>query len=124
MLKPANSFRDELETLHRTGSSNSRCAPQGLHSVEAFDKAVLHRLFRRDVVPVDPGALTPAEDRHRGQLRPLVVDDHLRLAAEDDQSIEFAGDAVAGDGGVGDEPKAFPAEVVDDGEHPGTAARR
>jgi hypothetical protein len=31
---------------------------------------------------------------------------------------------VAGDGGVGDEPKAFPAEVVDDGEHPGTAARR
>jgi hypothetical protein len=31
--------------------------------VEAFDEAVLHGLSGCDVVPVDPGALAPGQDR-------------------------------------------------------------
>ena len=36
----------------------------------------MHRLSRRDVVPFDPGALAPGQDRHRGQFRAIVAD-HL-----------------------------------------------
>jgi hypothetical protein len=36
--------------------------------VEAFHEAVLHRLSRRDVVPVDAPLLAPSQDRHTGQF--------------------------------------------------------
>jgi len=37
-------------------------------AVEAFDKAVLHRLAGRDVVPLDSKLLLPGQDRIRGEL--------------------------------------------------------
>ncbi len=87
-------------------------------AVEALDEAVLHRLARRDVVPVDASPLAPGEDCHRGQLRPVVRDNHLRSAAKGDQRVELAGDAVAGQRGVGDQGQALPTEVIDHRQHP------
>ena len=40
-------------------------------AVEAFDKAVLHRLARRDVVPFDLVLGAPLQDRVRGQFGPV-----------------------------------------------------
>ena len=37
-------------------------------AVEALHEAVLHRLSRCDVVPLDPSFLRPAQDRRRGQF--------------------------------------------------------
>ena len=37
-------------------------------TIEALDEAVLHRLARRDVVPLDPALLRPAQDGRRPQL--------------------------------------------------------
>lgn len=45
-------------------------------AVEAFDKPILHRLTRRDIVPFDLVLDAPLQDRVRGQLRPVIADDH------------------------------------------------
>ncbi len=37
-------------------------------AVEAFNEAVLLRLSRRDVMPIDAGFLNPFEDRRAGEL--------------------------------------------------------
>ncbi len=37
-------------------------------AVEAFDETVLHRLARRDVMPIDLVLSTPLQDRVRGQF--------------------------------------------------------
>ena len=44
-------------------------------AVEAFDKSILCRLARRDIVPADAGLLSPFEYRYRGQLGAVVGDD-------------------------------------------------
>ena len=41
-------------------------------AVEALHEAVLHRLARRDVVPLDPALLLPLQDRVRGELGPVA----------------------------------------------------
>ena len=46
-------------------------------TVQALDEAVLHRLARRDVVPLDPAIFLPLQDRMRGQLRAVVADDDV-----------------------------------------------
>jgi len=40
--------------------------------VEAFDKAALLGLSRRDVMPIDTRFLNPFEDRHTGELSAIV----------------------------------------------------
>src|SRR5271169_2856901 len=49
---------------------------------EAFCKAVLHRLARRDVVPFDFVLLLPSQDRVRGQLGAIVADDQAGMSAK------------------------------------------
>ena len=46
-------------------------------AVEAFDKAVLLRFGRRDVVPPDADRVRPAEDGIRGQLGAVIADDRV-----------------------------------------------
>jgi hypothetical protein len=50
-------------------------------TIEALDEAVLHRLARRNVVPIDPPLLRPAQDGRRSQFGAIVADESLWLAA-------------------------------------------
>src|SRR5437016_2224131 len=59
-------------------------------SVEGFDEGVLRRLARRDVVPCHMATLRPCEDSVAGELRAVVADDPVGLAAHRDHPIEFA----------------------------------
>jgi hypothetical protein len=45
---------------------------------EALDEGVLLGLARRDVVPVEAGAVGPRQDGARGELRAIVADDRRR----------------------------------------------
>jgi hypothetical protein len=82
--------------------------------VKAFAEAVLHGLSWRDVTPFDPMFARPREDGVGGELRPVVGDDHARLAAPRDQRRQFAGDALPGNRRVRDRRQAFAGYVVDD----------
>jgi len=51
-------------------------------TVQRFNKAILHRLARCNLVPFDPTFLLPSNDGVRGQLGAVVADDHAGLTAE------------------------------------------
>ena len=85
-------------------------------AVEAFDEAVLHRLARRDEVPVDAVSFAPGQHGVRGELGAVVGDDHARLAAPLDERRQFARHPPSGDRRVRDRSQAFPGHVVDDVE--------
>ena len=86
-------------------------------AVEALDEDVLHRLARRDVVPLDPGILGEAQDGPADQLCAVVRDDHAGLPATGDDLAQFAHNPHARQRGVDDQGQAFPREVIDDREH-------
>jgi len=86
-------------------------------TIQALDEPVLHRLARRNVVPLDLAILLPLQDCPRCQLGAVVADDHERPAAKGDERIELAGDPLAGERGVDDECQAFAGEVVDHDQH-------
>src|SRR3546814_3749368 len=50
-------------------------------AIKALDIAVLHRLARRDIMPLDPALAAPCDPRVRCELGPLVAYDHPRSAA-------------------------------------------
>ncbi len=50
-------------------------------AIEALDEGLLGQLAGRNVVPLDPHLLAPAQDRHAGQLGAVVGDAHERTAA-------------------------------------------
>ena len=83
---------------------------------EALHEAVLHRLARRDVVPLDLSLLLPGQDGVRGQLGAVVGDDHAGIAAALGDLVELAADPLAGERVVDDGCQALPAEVVDDAQ--------
>src|SRR3546814_7247182 len=67
-------------------------------AVEALDIAVLLRLARRDVVPLDRSLLRPSQDRQAGTLGAVVAHDHPRRRSEahtsEPQSLMRNSDAV------------------------------
>src|SRR5579883_3464587 len=83
-------------------------------AVEALDEGVLRRPARSDVMPVDAMLGAPGEDGVRGQLGPVIRDDHAGLATPFDQRCQLPGDALAGDRGVGDRRQAFARDIIDD----------
>src|SRR5271155_2907957 len=83
-------------------------------AVEALTKAVLHRLSWRNEMPDDPVVLRPGEHGVRGELSPMVRDDHAGLAAALDQNSQFARHAPPRDRGVRDRRQALPRHVIDD----------
>ena len=58
-------------------------------AIEAFNKAVLHRLTRCDEVPGHTALLAPFEHDVRGKLRAVVRDDHAGRASELDDLVEL-----------------------------------
>jgi hypothetical protein len=69
-------------------------------TIERFDEAVLLRLPRGDVVPLDAGVLTPGEDGMTGQFGAIVADHHARQPATLGDGGEFADDTPAGLSGI------------------------
>ena len=63
--------------------------------VETLAEAILHRLSWRNEMPDDPVVLRPGEHDVRGELGPIVRDDHAGLAAPFDQRRQFPRDAPA-----------------------------
>ena len=68
-------------------------------------------------MPVDSVAIGPGQNGIAGELGVIVADDHLRLAALDDNLIEFAGYTTARQGRVGNQGQALPGAVVDHAEN-------
>lgn len=65
-------------------------------AVEAFDKAILLRLARRDVALQHSLLLLPLQDGVRRRLRAVIADDHHRSAAPPlDDPVQFAPDPAA-----------------------------
>jgi hypothetical protein len=84
--------------------------------LKAIADAVLHRLARRDDVPVHTGILAPAERRVGGELRNGIADDQTRFAAPGDEYRQFPRDAAARDRGVdhgGEAPGPLMDSVLD-----------
>jgi hypothetical protein len=67
-------------------------------------------------VPVDLGPVGPGEDGVAGELATIVADDHLWLAALEDQAIKLPRHSHARKRRVGDQAQTFPRAVVDDGQ--------
>lgn len=63
-------------------------------AVEALDEAILHRLARRDVVPLDAALLLPFEHRVAGQLRSVIADHHARITAMLRNGVQLAGNTL------------------------------
>lgn len=91
---------------------------------EALNKAVLHRLARRDVMPFDLAVPAPGEDRMRGQVGAIVTDHHARPASLLADAIKLPGHPLAGQGGVDYGRQAFPAEVVNHAQDAKSRATR
>ena len=58
-------------------------------AVEALDEGVLRRFARRGVVPLDDLFLRPHQDRHAGELGPVITDNRVRLAAPGDNDAQL-----------------------------------
>src|SRR6202012_2480597 len=86
-------FFDDLSRLVEIGEQVLVETLVAQTAVEAFDKAVLHRLAGRDVMPFDPELLLPGQDRIRSELGAVVADDHARTAACLDDLAKLAPDA-------------------------------
>ena len=93
-------------------------------AIEALDEAVFNWHPRRDVMPLDLALLLPFQDGIRCQLRSVVADHHAGIAAHPGDVVEFTGNALSRQRSVHDRRQAFPAEVVDDTQHPETAPVR
>lgn len=72
-------------------------------TIEAFDENVLLRLARRNVVPIDPGLLRPAQDRHTGEIGAVVGHAARRPAARHSHRIQLSGDPGARQRGIGNQ---------------------
>ena len=86
-------------------------------AVEALDGAVLGRLARRDVMPVDPGLARPRQHRVGRQLGAVVADDHARLAPPHNKGGKLARHPLARDRRAHDRRQALARDVVHDVQH-------
>lgn len=66
-------------------------------AVEAFDKAVLHGLAWRDVVPLDLPVFLPFQNGIRRQFGPIIADHHAGIATRSGDIIELTGNPLAGE---------------------------
>src|ERR1044072_3580530 len=85
-------------------------------TVEALDKAILHRFAWRDVVPFDIAILLPRQDGVRGELGAVVADHHARADSGLDDAIELAYDPWGSERGIDYQAEALPGAVIDQGE--------
>src|SRR5687767_7174766 len=83
-------------------------------AVEAFDESVARGLGRLGVMQVDAVVLRPLMQRPAGELRAIVGDEHLGLAALAQQAFQRARYANAADGMVHDDSQTLARELIDD----------
>ena len=92
--------------------------------LEAFHEAILHRLARCEVVPVNFTVFLPLQDCIRRQLGSVVVDHHAEVATNLGDPVEFTGHADARQRRINHSGQTCTAEVVDDIQYTGPAATR
>ncbi len=78
---------------------------------ERFDKAILHRLVRSDVVSIDLGILKPFQDGVRGQFGAVVGDSDILVSARLAGLTQFPGNANTGERVVHHGGQTFASEV-------------
>ena len=71
-------------------------------AVKAFDKSILCRLSRCDVMPVNTPILRPVQNCHTGKLCAVVADNSLGPASPGDNLIQLPGNPGTRQRGVGD----------------------
>jgi hypothetical protein len=91
-------------------------------AVEAFEVGVLGGFSRGDETVRDVVFLAPAIQGESGKLRAVVGEQTLRASPQVNQPVEHAGNAVAGQRGVGLDPQALPRVSIDHRQHPQRAA--
>ncbi len=77
-------------------------APLAHASSEAFDKAIVHGLPGRDVMPVDLAIFLPVEHRVAGQFCSVVGDYHTGIAAHLGDTIQLSGHMPTANGYIHD----------------------
>lgn len=105
-------FLDDLTSMAIAGEEMLVQALVPQPPVEAFDKAVLHRLSRCDVVPLDVTILLPLQQRIGGEFGAVVADHQQGIATAFCDGIKLPGNTMTRDRVVDDGRQAFPAEVV------------
>ena len=73
-------------------------------------------------MPVDAGMIGPGQDGVAGEFAAIVADDHLRVAAFDQQPVRFPGHPDAGERGVSHQRQALARAVMDDRQNAEAAA--
>src|ERR1051325_1312240 len=87
-------------------------------SIEAFDKAVLHRFSRLDELEFHAVLLSPLIESVADELRTVVADDAARIGVTNRSlPVEKTSDSMATDRGVDRYDQRFSAVIVDDIEH-------
>lgn len=107
---------DDLTGLVEVGEQVFVEALVAQATVEALNKAVLHRFARRDVVPLDAKLLLPGQHRVRRELGAVVADDHPWATSALNDLIQFAQHPPSGQRRIDDQAQAFPGEVVNQGQ--------
>ena len=86
-------------------------------AVETLNGAVLGRLARRDVMPVDAGLARPRQHRVGRQLSAVVADDRRRPAVHHDKPSEFTRHPHARDRRVHHRRQTLAGDIVHDVQH-------
>ena len=92
-------------------------APAGPSMNEAFHERVLHCLAGRDVVPANSGILAPSQYCMRRHFRSVVRDDHIGLAAQTDQVIQFTRHPRAGQRSIHGSYQCLTGAVIYNEQH-------
>jgi hypothetical protein len=92
---------DVIIIMPQAGEQNFIKALIPQTTIEAFDKAVLHWLARRDIVPIDKMVLAPPENGMGGHLGPVVSDNGLGFAAFANEDAQLSRQAMPPNGGIG-----------------------
>ena len=79
-------------------------------AVEAFDEPVLHRLARRNVMPLNLTGGLPRQHRLTGHLGAIVANNKMRLAVGVDELIQLPCHPFAGDRRIGHQRQTLTAE--------------
>src|SRR4029079_14212759 len=90
--------------------------------VEALDEGILHGLAWVDEMKANATPARPGVELAPSELRAVVRDDHLGVAAQLRDPIQDSGDDETRDGRAHLDRQALAAEVVDDIEDPKASA--
>jgi|SRR5579875_408306 len=92
-------------------------------AVETLDEGILSRFSRDDMMQPNAAIDCPSQHGEARELRAVVQNDRLRIAANRGNCIEDANDALAAERRIDFDGKGFVREVVDDGKSPNTPLR-